>query len=135
MRSLRHLNKKIMTQNQLRSGRLKVIGTKSPVSGIKLCPLTQGKVAKVCDCHYDLVKNFKWFYKRDNYDGYACRQTRIIPYGLGRRGIKYQRTLPMHRLIINAPPDILVDHINRDKLDNRCSNLRLVDFSINIMNR
>ena len=31
----------------------------------------------------------------------------------------------MHRIITNAPPDMEVEHINRNRLDNRRSNLRL----------
>lgn len=34
-------------------------------------------------------------------------------------------TVPLHREIMDAPPHLEVDHINRDPLDNRKANLRL----------
>jgi hypothetical protein len=41
----------------------------------------------------------------------------------------------LHRLIIDAPIDKEVDHINGDPLDNRKSNLRLATHSQNMFNR
>lgn len=40
-------------------------------------------------------------------------------------------TIYLHRLILGAPADLLVDHINGNKLDNRRENLRLVNGSQN----
>lgn len=40
----------------------------------------------------------------------------------------------LHRLIMNPPPGLFVDHINGDKLDNRRQNLRVVNKSQNQMN-
>ena len=42
---------------------------------------------------------------------------------------------PMHRHLMHAAPRDIVDHINNDRADNRRSNLRIVDHSVNNHNR
>ena len=79
-------------------------------------PLTQGKVALVDDGDYDLVSRFKWLAAKAPRTWYARR----VDYGAGRK-----KNESMHRLILNAPPDKIVDHINGNGLDNRRENLRL----------
>jgi hypothetical protein len=41
----------------------------------------------------------------------------------------------MHRVIMNCPDDMFVDHINHDPLDNRKCNLRIVTIKQNNWNR
>jgi len=41
----------------------------------------------------------------------------------------------LHRLLLNPPTGIVVDHINHDTLDNRRSNLRMVSNMANMQNR
>jgi hypothetical protein len=56
----------------------------------------------------------------------------------GRRhdGIRDPATVTyLHRFIINTPDDMLTDHINGNRLDNRKENLRVVTRSQNNMNR
>lgn len=78
--------------------------------------LTQGRVAVVDDEDYEmLVRGSRWCVS----DGYAFNAAR------GR----------MHRVILNAPAGVMVDHINGDKLDNRKENLRLCTNSTNQANR
>lgn len=40
-----------------------------------------------------------------------------------------------HRLVVQCPPGLEVDHINGDGLDNRKCNLRIVDHSTNMRNQ
>ncbi|MEW9697990.1 HNH endonuclease [Paenibacillus sp. SI8] len=54
----------------------------------------------------------------------------LIRLGLG----KFERVL-IHRYITDTPREDLVDHINRNTLDNRLSNLRLLSHAENMQNR
>jgi hypothetical protein len=91
---------------------------------VRKIELTQGRVALVDDCDFDWLSQWNWYFA----NGYAVRGERH-PEG------KSQMIL-MHRVIMNAPDGMHVDHINGDGLDNRrSSNLRLCNHSQNQANR
>jgi hypothetical protein len=91
---------------------------------MKEVQLTRGKIALVDDEDYEYVSKFKW---QCNTGGYAIRQ-------LPRNGGK-QKNIPMHREIICPPENLFIDHINRNKLDNRRSNLRTCTRAQNMWNK
>jgi len=78
--------------------------------------LTQGKVALVDDADYDMVNAAgSWCYKEP---GYA---------NSGKHG-------RMHRWLLCPRDGLVVDHVNRNGLDNRMDNLRESTQSQNCMN-
>jgi hypothetical protein len=52
-------------------------------------------------------------------------------YAVGTLAI---RGVLLHRFLLNAPPRLVVDHINHNTLDNRRSNLRLCSHGQNLQN-
>ena len=60
-------------------------------------------------------------------------------YAISSKGAFYAKTgknTRMHRLILNVTDSkLIVDHINGNGLDNRKSNLRIVDAKTNVQNR
>lgn len=69
------------------------------------------------ECHH-LIGSGKWYIAKN---GYVCRSEY-----LGKIGSKYvNQTVYLHRLIMNQPEGMQVDHINGNKLDNRKQNLRI----------
>lgn len=51
------------------------------------------------------------------------------------RGYHKGDRILLHRLVMNAPENLLVDHINHNTLDNRKSQLKLVNYFYNNQNR
>ncbi len=81
--------------------------------------LTKGYLALVDDANFARLSQLKWCY---NSSGYAVHY-------------EDRRTIFMHRLIMNAPPHLQVDHINQNRLDNRRENLRFATRSQNQANK
>ena len=77
--------------------------------------LSKGNTALVSDCDYDKLSMYKWYLS----NGYAINETRQ----------------KMHRLVLNAKDGEIVDHIDRNKLNNQRSNLRLVNKEENVHNQ
>lgn len=96
------------------------------ISMTKEIELSQGKVALIDDADYEWLSQWKWCASRRGNLWYAVRTIRL-PDGT-------RRPLKMHRLITNAPPDRLVDHIDCDGLNNQRSNLRFATMAQNIVN-
>ena len=80
--------------------------------GAKLIPLTQCQFAIVDADDYDELKQYTWCAVKIPRTYYAARRS-------------WRKNIRMHRLIMNAPKGLFVDHINHDGLDNRKNNLRL----------
>lgn len=97
---------------------------------MKEISLTQGKVAIVDDEDFEYLNRWKWHARKNGQTWYALRSKswRI-------QGKRYGITIPMHRVIMGAPEGRVIDHLNRDGLDNRRSNLRVTTFEENARNR
>ena len=54
---------------------------------------------------------------------------------IGNRKMNTRKILSLHRIIIQPKAYEIIDHINRNKLDNRKCNLRIANKSTNGMNR
>lgn len=98
---------------------------------MKTISLTQDQSAIVNDEDFEWLNEFKWCagWNEKTESFYALRSECIQ----GTKGAK-KKTIRMHRLIMNAQPDNIIDHINHDTLDNRRENLRLVTGFQNAFN-
>lgn len=91
----------------------------------------EGKFALVDDEDYDVLIKYKWYY----HNGYAV--TTFHNKGKSRICLDRNVNISMHRLLMGTPPGkkLSVDHINRDRLDNRKrANLRWVTYAQNAHN-
>ena len=82
--------------------------------------LTKGKYALVDSADFRWLSQWRWQY---NIGGYAYKS------------LNKKTKIYMHQLINQTTEGLYTDHINRDKLDNRRSNLRTVTNMENGRNR
>lgn len=83
------------------------------------------------------AKNETFYFDLDDYDiikniGWSCNNQGYIIGNITENG--KQKRIKLHRLIMNCPDDMVVDHIDGNKLDNRKSNLRLCSIKENSRN-
>ena len=87
-------------------------------------PLTQGKTAIIDASDIEKVTPYKWMF----HGGYA-RSSKYNPK------TRKNYSIHMSHVILPCPDGMFIDHINRNKLDNRRCNLRVVTRSQNNANR
>lgn len=89
--------------------------------------LTQGKIAIVDDEDYENLNQYKWHANHRGRNWYAERSC--------SNGNGNKTTICMHRVIINAPKYMKVDHRNGDGLFNCKENLRICTHQENKFNQ
>ena len=93
---------------------------------MKQIKLTQGKVALVDNKDFKFLNQWKWHAIKIDSIYYACRKNSI--------GESPQRIF-MHRVLLKAKADQLIDHKDTDGLNNQKENLRFCTRSENARNR
>ncbi len=94
---------------------------------MKTINLTRGLVAIVDDEDFEEMSKYHWVAATG---GYAIRNDRIE----GGERTAYKAVF-MHRVLMNAPHGMDIDHINGNPSDNRRKNLRVCSRSQNLQNR
>lgn len=75
---------------------------------------------------YEIVKKYYWRIDRSGY---------VVSSIYNEKTDRYNKLLKLHRLIMNAPDGMVVDHIDGNKLNNHKCNLRICTQAENTRNR
>ena len=118
---------RIILRDTLRGVKMSCKQKNCPLLTISLIKLTQGRYAIVDTGDYEWLNQWKWFVIKNKRNFYAGRRI----FNNNRWG---QITVKMHRQILNASKDRLVDHINNNGLDNRQRNIRPCTYTQNFQN-
>lgn len=92
---------------------------------MKHIPLSQNKTALVDDADHESLVRFEWFALEVNGNWYAARKVKVE----GR-----QATVYMHRQILGHSALPLIDHKDRNGLNNTRANLRFATRAQNMAN-
>lgn len=95
---------------------------------IAYVPLTQGLFAIIDAADVPIVEGVAWT---------ATKDSRGVAYAVTHRYRNNGRStaIRMHRILLDAPAGMDVDHIDMDTLNNRRSNLRICSRSQNLANK
>jgi hypothetical protein len=77
----------------------------------------------VDDADFEYLRQWKWCAGRDHYTYYAVRGNK-----------KAGRLINMHRVLLDAPEGVKVDHLDHNGLNNQRSNIKLATNSENSLN-
>lgn len=100
---------------------------------MKEISLTQGKIAQVDDSDFEYLNQWKWYVKKINGNYYAeHKMPRAKSRALLNKKVAYES---MHRLIMNTPEGMFVDHIDHNGLNCQKSNMRICTHAENNSNR
>jgi len=80
-----------------------------------------------------LISYFNWYISSGGYAITTVNPPVGWPIKSGKTIADYAKTVSMHRLVLHCPKQE-VDHINRNRLDNRKENLRLCTHTENMQN-
>lgn len=95
---------------------------------VREIPLSKGYVALVDDEDYERLAAHKWHAE-------VARTGIVYATRNGPRVGGKRTPIKMHRVVAATPPGMDTDHINRNGLDNRRSNLRVATRSQNCAHR
>lgn len=88
--------------------------------------LTNGGVALVDDDEFEELSKFKWFGHREHNATYVWRHQ--------YNGTRKYGKVKMHRQVMKTNDDMIIDHRDRNGLNNQKSNLRICSCGENLMN-
>lgn len=90
---------------------------------MKEIKLTKNKVAIVDDEDYNYLNQWKWYASKYKNIWYAQRSD----YSSGKK-----KTIKMHRVIMKSPVNMVIDHEDRNGLNNQKNNLSVCTFLENM---
>ncbi len=87
----------------------------------------KGQFTLIDDEDASIMDNYTWYIDGRGYVTTTCSREEQRRTGVLRR--------KLHRLIMNVPKVLEVDHVNHDLLDNRKQNLRICTKQQNLLNK
>jgi hypothetical protein len=100
---------------------------------MKEIKLSQGKVTQVDDDLFEWLNQWKWYYSKRAGNRVSGDVVRNL-HGRDHNGINTVQSLRMSNLILPLAKGYVVDHIDRNPLNNQRSNLRKASYSLNSRN-